>query len=244
MNRPDRHLDLDEIEARANAASGGPWEWCDYGNSGQALIQPGSGTHDLNVLKTTDDWPPNLRDATFIAHARTDVPALIAEVKRLRGEVAGALAEGWDQGFLHSGRRLDNPHRVPHPEHDHEWKYDRSVCGFCGGNHGYCECGETEPCDTPQPDPLDAGDTTIRHGRTGHSANALCTNCDPLNENDHRDRIDARGGRWTRRKVLWCHHPCSCERGAWKFDDLADRFGPLTFADDPQTPPQAPRRRP
>jgi len=51
-------LDLDAIQARADAATGGPWK---------SLPE-------------------------FIAHARTDIPALIAEVKALRGKVAAVVA--------------------------------------------------------------------------------------------------------------------------------------------------------
>ena len=49
-------LDLDAIEARADAATDGPW-----------------------VVK--------LLDAEFIAHARTDVPALVAALREARAKV-------------------------------------------------------------------------------------------------------------------------------------------------------------
>ncbi len=70
--------ELDAIEARANAATPGPW------------------------LPSLDTWPPRRLDGSprlseithslgmfpgdmaFIAAARTDVPALIAEIRRLR----------------------------------------------------------------------------------------------------------------------------------------------------------------
>lgn len=52
-------LDLDAIEARVAAASPGPW-----------------------VI--TGDNPCSNGDGPFIAHAREDVPALLAEVRRLR----------------------------------------------------------------------------------------------------------------------------------------------------------------
>ena len=83
MSAVDR---LDQIEARAQAATEGPWEWHPYGVSGRTLATPGPviggfPTHELNVLKTTDDWPPNDPDAEFIAAARTDVPVLVAAVR-------------------------------------------------------------------------------------------------------------------------------------------------------------------
>jgi hypothetical protein len=73
----DKHLN--EIEARANAASPGPWgcKWVYRGATRTAFLMREEG----------DGWfvGPNL-DATFIAHARQDVPALIAEVRRLQAE--------------------------------------------------------------------------------------------------------------------------------------------------------------
>ena len=78
---------LDEIEARANAATPGPWEWHPYMGSGATLAKPNHPFHELNILKTTDDWPPVAADAEFIAAARTDVPALLAEVRRLQAAV-------------------------------------------------------------------------------------------------------------------------------------------------------------
>ena len=78
---------LAEIEARANAATQGPWEWHPYMGSGATLAKPNHPFHELNILKTTDDWPPVAADAEFIAAARTDVPALLAEVRRLQAAV-------------------------------------------------------------------------------------------------------------------------------------------------------------
>lgn len=83
-------LDLDAIEARANAATPGPWNAWDRG----------VGFH-IALGDERDDWgrpedllPEGLRtdigrraDAEFIAAARTDVPALVAEVRRLRAEL-------------------------------------------------------------------------------------------------------------------------------------------------------------
>lgn len=219
--KPDDHqpqpLDLDAIEARANAASEGPWRAAVVAQYEDADgLQRGKG----GIYPGTEPGPPPLfltqswlaADATFIAAARTDVPALIAEVKRLRGQVDLAFLLGAPNAAF-------TAHPTPQPEHDHEWAYDRSVCVICGGNHGYCECGETEPCDPPQPDPLD--------------------------ENDHRDRLMG-ADRLTRfgyrhwhiaglRHTEPCTHP-----NTYALADWAEGWSrPLTFADDPQTPPQA-----
>lgn len=80
-------LDLDAIEARCDAATPGPWRDDETDNNGQRLI----------FGDNADDWIALLphqcvesirverdRDAAFIAHAREDLPALVAEVRRVR----------------------------------------------------------------------------------------------------------------------------------------------------------------
>jgi len=71
-------LDLDAIKKREEAATEGPWP-------------------DNN----TDNWRwPGIprsqlaKNRHFIAHARTDIPALVAEVERLRAEIR-KLSPGW-----------------------------------------------------------------------------------------------------------------------------------------------------
>lgn len=63
---------LAEIKARCEAATAGPWccEW----------------THlNLDVGFCDDKWVnATLADGLFINHARNDIPALLAEVERLR----------------------------------------------------------------------------------------------------------------------------------------------------------------
>lgn len=57
---------------------------------------------------------------------------------------------------------------------------------------------------------------------------------DPLDENDHRDRIDAKGLRWTHRgdgEYPWCFESCKCF-GVWDLEDINATHGPLTFAPD------------
>ncbi|AYD83906.1 hypothetical protein SEA_GETALONG_46 [Gordonia phage Getalong] len=73
-------LDLDAIEARANAATRGPWKmgkrsWPDvvmtpYG----CLWNPGTGR--IN----------DIEDGEFVAHAREDIPALIARIRQLEAD--------------------------------------------------------------------------------------------------------------------------------------------------------------
>jgi hypothetical protein len=67
---------LAAIEARAQAATEGPWEFAYYGSGGGlpegCEVTNGKGALDLGTSKA---------DAEFIAHARTDVPALLAMVR-------------------------------------------------------------------------------------------------------------------------------------------------------------------
>jgi hypothetical protein len=76
---------LDEIEARANAATPGPWEvlnkWW--------VIPHGKSEWDGEICGNVYQDG----DSDFIAAARSDVPALVAEVRRLREYVDAFSAE-------------------------------------------------------------------------------------------------------------------------------------------------------
>jgi hypothetical protein len=84
-------LDLDAAEAHANAATPGPWtvelEQCDcsdglcsHGTYVSAVYADGERRTEFSDF-TDEDW-------RFTIHARTDVPALVAEIRRLRAELA------------------------------------------------------------------------------------------------------------------------------------------------------------
>ena len=99
-------LDLDAIEARAEAATEGPWfvteddpvaePWLiDESMSDlekrlahRLLVGQGDEPEDGRCV-TEISWSNGLdhadfRNSQFIAHARTDIPALVAEVRRLK----------------------------------------------------------------------------------------------------------------------------------------------------------------
>lgn len=90
-------LDLAAVKARIAGATEGPWA-ADVHSDGRAWIDmPSVDGHAFGM----HGFGP---DAEFIAHARTDMPALVdrleqaeAEVERLRGVVAGveALGRNW-----------------------------------------------------------------------------------------------------------------------------------------------------
>jgi hypothetical protein len=76
MSAADR---LTEIAARADAATEGPWrEWT--GEHGVAVETAWSHDEDGADTDLITDWCKPA-DATFIAAARTDVPALVAALR-------------------------------------------------------------------------------------------------------------------------------------------------------------------
>lgn len=87
---------LAEIEQREQAATKGPWKnlpyeyyWCvDTTDPSQTTLIAELGSHRQD-------------DAAFIAHARTDVPALVALARRLLREndayVRALMLDGWNR---------------------------------------------------------------------------------------------------------------------------------------------------
>lgn len=88
MSAPVDEIRLAKIEARANAATPGPWSPETLG----AVLR--SDGRQLACVSVCGD-PPSTRDANaaFIAHAREDVPALVAEARCLTAEVTEATAQ-------------------------------------------------------------------------------------------------------------------------------------------------------
>jgi hypothetical protein len=117
MSEQAAGLDLDAIRARAEAATDGPWahvieqDGDESGPNGQD-----APTRSWFIPAEADaDFEPTfyqvgaIADAEFIAHARTDVPALVAEVERLTGIVDGLCA-------LCGGTRESSSHLVGCPD--------------------------------------------------------------------------------------------------------------------------------
>lgn len=77
----------EELEARALAASPGPWRSLLEGRdhtSGSSFIMTGEGAARGDDIELTGATPA---DFDFIAHARQDIPRLVAEVRALRAEL-------------------------------------------------------------------------------------------------------------------------------------------------------------
>lgn len=85
-------MNLDEIKARAEKATPGPWE-VDYNEPFSSdIVGIFQEEQERYIVKLEEqdetDYPTTRDDADFIAHAREDIPALIAEVERLTAENA------------------------------------------------------------------------------------------------------------------------------------------------------------
>lgn len=80
-------LDLDAIQARADAVTPGPWcvePWSDDYSSVMAISCETCG---ITICRTDQ---PARDDLLFIAAAIDDIPALVAEVRRLRDQLTRA----------------------------------------------------------------------------------------------------------------------------------------------------------
>jgi hypothetical protein len=76
-------IDLQEIESRCLSATSGPWESYIVGRDTEAGLNCISTGHArlLEILGGSE------ADQDFIAHAREDIPVLIAEIRRLRASL-------------------------------------------------------------------------------------------------------------------------------------------------------------
>lgn len=77
-------MNIEEIKAREQAATPGPWM---VDTDEQTVIAVTADFQHIVVdysMKNLSAWGKCLPDVYFIAHARTDIPALIAEVERLQ----------------------------------------------------------------------------------------------------------------------------------------------------------------
>lgn len=91
--------ELKAIKDRADKASAGPWTCGIPDDEGQIWVDVGDREaatrrfywHDMEMATGKD-----LYNAEFIAHAREDVPALIAEVERLNEYVRELEAANYD----------------------------------------------------------------------------------------------------------------------------------------------------
>ncbi len=85
--------DLAAIEARAEAATPGPWEAIPQdGRGGYKVLGPLELRSDGEVRVVISEWAGAF-NALFLEQVRDDVPALIAEVRRLWALEADRVAD-------------------------------------------------------------------------------------------------------------------------------------------------------
>lgn len=85
--------ELNAIEQRANAATPGPWVDTDPRHIRHA--EPNIYAGDYEVADVYDN--NGCDDSSFIAHARQDIPALIAEIRRLRAALLQRTEQARDE---------------------------------------------------------------------------------------------------------------------------------------------------
>jgi hypothetical protein len=111
-------LDLNAIEARANAATSGPWEEVvdDHGR-GRIDASVWSDSIGYYIAEKISSGQRHVADAEFIAHAREDVSALVSEARLLRRKLtllvsAAEAVESEAEGENRSSRALADMRRV------------------------------------------------------------------------------------------------------------------------------------
>jgi len=88
-------IELDAIEARAKAATKGPWEIQKHGGVEALFAQTmvdDVPVHGLNLVYLSEpdwNWPAN---SAFIAASRSDVEVLVAELRAARAKLRAVAA--------------------------------------------------------------------------------------------------------------------------------------------------------
>jgi hypothetical protein len=107
----EKKLDLDAIDARAKAATPGPWESV----AGGRYVAATQSTSASSMEAICADSGPD--DARFIAHAREDVPALCARVREMEAEQGNedhllVVVMGEREQLAHRVRELEEQHAL------------------------------------------------------------------------------------------------------------------------------------
>lgn len=120
-------IDLEAIKARCEAATPGPW----LENVSIVHVDAPDETPSRDAIVADTHWDGKAfervrGDAEFIAHARQDVPALVAEVERMRA-ANEQVFHAWGRLFYaHFDKPSDWDALLMSPDHGwdnrHEWK--------------------------------------------------------------------------------------------------------------------------
>lgn len=134
---------LAAIEARVAAATPGPWAYEPHGDTGDYGVgvllddddNPVTGYQECGVCVVAEPVAPEVShhsDADFIAHAREDVPALLAHIRRLEAEREAEIAAARNAALKEAAELMDATCVCTHPCEDYlVWP---GPCGKQAGN--------------------------------------------------------------------------------------------------------------
>lgn len=141
ITEPMTKEQIDAIASRATAAERGPWEALNGGDNetstfidgpeGDVLIRDSRGSGHLREDYVWIEKP----NAEFIAHAREDIPALLAEVRLLRDELAKTreVTEEKAERVLHAVKPYVFDRLADMDAEDMAWDATRAALG--GGDN-------------------------------------------------------------------------------------------------------------
>ena len=159
-------LDLDPIKQRAEAATEGPWgarELPQMVRGANATLHSAHGTGEVWSVEFSPEIGStvSISDAEFIAAARTDIPALLDEVERLR-DLHKAVSKDlvWNIGRANKANETIQRVRELHRQNTQtdgecqgydpktgKYGYLKKFCVECSNQSGR-EYGTAYPCDT------------------------------------------------------------------------------------------------
>jgi hypothetical protein len=125
--------ELEAIRKRAEAATEGPWE---YVGGVHKLIYTHTPTYRVaNIIVEELSEEP---DGEFIAHARQDVPKLLAEIERLKGMTAWYrhAAKKYAENSYFNKKEIERLRKLAHEILE---DYDQSERGHIGMSANYDE---------------------------------------------------------------------------------------------------------
>ena len=113
-------MDLQEIEARLEAATPGPWDFETIPETGESRVVVFSNTGDPMLDVSVAPHGVRAEDAEFIAHAPEDIRALLAEVTDLRVKLEAAQFQIEEVKELHRKMPLYDTPSEECAEHDQD----------------------------------------------------------------------------------------------------------------------------
>jgi hypothetical protein len=126
--------ELAAIEARADAATAGPWAYTPWGED-QRYGDVYSYSQRVLTFGTADGTlDEDDANGNFVAHARADVPALLAEVRLLRRVILDQQEESalYDAGVKAGIKQVEGRLRALATRE--EWAHLRAGLGFFLGS--------------------------------------------------------------------------------------------------------------